>query len=233
LSHHEQEITALVVTPDGERLISGSSDRRITAWNTVRGEVERTWQAHSNAPCSLVACPDGFHVISGGSDGTFAGESTVKVWDVRTGEIVRTIDDFNGAVSNVLLDPTGRYLVTRSPVIEYEYEVYAVALSADGKTLASGSKDKTITLWDIGSGEPITRLTDAKGAITAIAFADDGRWLIGSSTDHCTRVWCARSGRLLGCQTTTAIVTCILDRGHELWFGMSDGTIGVCRVASG
>jgi WD40 repeat protein len=68
--------------------------------------------------------------------------------------------------------------------------VLAVAFSPDGKTLASGSNDDTIILWDVASrrriGRPLARHTDQ---VKALAFSPDGKTLATGSADHTIVLW--------------------------------------------
>jgi WD40 repeat protein len=53
--------------------------------------------------------------------------------------------------------------------------VLSIAISPDGRSLASGSGDKTIRLWDLASGKELRRLKGHTDGVRSVAFAPDGR----------------------------------------------------------
>jgi len=55
--------------------------------------------------------------------------------------------------------------------------VPVVAFSPDGKLLAAGSKDRSVSLWKPVTGECVQRITDLPSAVQTLAFSPDGRWL--------------------------------------------------------
>jgi len=76
------------------------------------------------------------------------------------------------------------------PLTGYTDGVSSVAFSPDGKTLASGSYDNTIRLWDVATGRPIgSPLTGHTGQVLSVAFSPDGKTLASGSFDHTIRLW--------------------------------------------
>jgi serine/threonine protein kinase len=77
--------------------------------------------------------------------------------------------------------------------------VDSVAFSTDGRTLASGSNDNTIKLWNVNSGQLLRTLTGHSDSVDSVAFSPDGRTLAsgGYGNDHTIKLWDAASGQLL------------------------------------
>ena len=71
----------------------------------------------------------------------------------------------------------------------HESAVDCVAISPDGQTLASGSSDQTIKLWNLKTGDLLCTLTGHKGSVWSVAFSPDGQMLASSSEDQTIKLW--------------------------------------------
>jgi WD40 repeat protein len=70
-----------------------------------------------------------------------------------------------------------------------EGRVNSVAFSPDGKTLAGGSTDALIRLWNVATGREVGSLRAEQGPVSCVAFAPDGNGLAAVGKDRTVRLW--------------------------------------------
>jgi WD40 repeat protein len=169
LGTHAQEIRGLVFSPDkdGRWLASASGDGVVKVWDAKRldqsQQAYRTFQSRVPGPSLTVAfSPDGHRLAAA------AKKNTVRIWDVETRRELQTLQGHNGDVYTVAFSPDqdGRWLASAgedSAVKIWDSQsgalvrnlrghtglVSTLAFSPDGKRLCSGSRDKTVKVWDL------------------------------------------------------------------------------------
>ncbi len=114
--------------------------------------------------------------------------------------------------------------------------VFCIAFSPDGKTLASGSEDKTVRLWDVETGAQRTTLSGHTDGVGCIAFSPDGKTLASGSADKTVRLWdVATSTERATLSGPTDRVTCIAfsPNGKTLASGSRDQIIWLWNVETG
>ncbi len=86
-------------------------------------------------------------------------------------------------------DPNARAADESAADLNRTGGVFSLALSTDGRTLASGSIDGTVKLWDPTGLRDVLTLPVGKAEVKCVAFSPDGKTLAGIATDGKVRVW--------------------------------------------
>ncbi|EKF04447.1 kinase domain protein [Tolypothrix sp. PCC 7601] len=112
--------------------------------------------------------------------------------------------------------------------------VYSVAISPDGKTLASGSADSTIKLWNIPRGEPIRTLTGHSGLIYSVAISPDGKTLASGSFDTTIKLWNLATGEQIGTLTrhSNSVYSVAISPDGNTLASIADNTIKLWNLAT-
>ena len=118
----------------------------------------------------------------------------------------------------------------------HEGQVNAVAFSPDGRTVASGSADRTVQLWQATNGSCVRRLLGHQGWVMCVAFSPDGTTLASGSEDKTVRLWRVTDGRCLrelSGHTNAVVAVAFSPDGATLATGSLDDSIRLWRVSDG
>jgi len=114
------------------------------------------------------------------------------------------------------------------PLTGHTDTLLATAFSPDGRTLATGSCDATIRLWDLATGQTTTILTPRGGYVVCVTVSPDGRTLASASLDRTVRLWDPATGEptatLFGHAEFVTSAAFSTD-GRTLATGSRDGTV--------
>jgi WD40 repeat protein len=75
--------------------------------------------------------------------------------------------------------------------------VLSVAFSPDGQRIISGSRDTSMVLWDMPSGNLMQRFEGHTADVTGVVFSQDGQRILSSSVDNSVLLWSVASGEIL------------------------------------
>jgi WD40 repeat protein len=128
---------------------------------------------------SIVFSPDSRYVYYGGQEGRLY----IGTVEPEPGErIAAWIPARRGQPKLAMVEPQTTWK-------GHEGTVLAMAVTPDGRTLASGGADRTIHLWELPTGRSLARWEAHDANVTALAFRPDGRTLVSGAADGTLKLW--------------------------------------------
>jgi WD40 repeat protein len=164
---HEGAVLDVAVTPDGRRALSAARDGTLILWDLVDAAEIQRLRGHRMMVYDVAFTADGHRALScsgAANPGTSTSNATVKLWDLQTGEVLRSFDA-----------PTG--------------VLFQVAVSLDDQTALVSSPAPGVSILDLNSWEQVGVLSGHEGWVPCIEFTPDGRWALSGSVDGTLIVW--------------------------------------------
>jgi WD40 repeat protein len=192
---------AVVVSPNGKFVVVADADGTVRMLDFATGKEERAFRGHTGPVPAVAISGDGRYVATAGSD------KTARLFETATGkEVVKR--EFPGDVTCVwvnmdgtrVLTCSGKEILVWNPTSEptknlvtftgHSAAVTAVASDSKGSVIVSGAKDRTICVWEPGTGKTLHVFPAAHTAdIKSIAVDPTGKFAISGGTDMAVAFW--------------------------------------------
>ena len=208
---HSAAVYSCGFNHNGSVLATAGMDRGIFLWDVNIGDGSNNFnvmRGHKNAVLQLQWLPCAANQLV-----SCSADKTVSLWDANRGQRLCKFSEHTGIINSVACagapapdivlsgsdDCTAVLWDLRSPQPQaslfLDYQVTAVALSADARTAYTGGLDNVVRVWDLRQGEPERPLWELSGhtdTITGLALSPDGCTLLSNGMDNALRSWNVR-----------------------------------------
>jgi len=242
-SAHNDLVSAIAFSPDGERLVTGSRDKTAKLWD-LSGKLIQEFKNHKGEVYDVAFSPDGTSVLTGSWD------SKAKLWKLGENSDPIEFKGHWGAILSVAFSPDGQQILTGSfdntmrlwdlegnlldDFKGHQGEIRSVSFIEDGKTILSASRDGTARIWF--RGHTIKTRIEQNQAIRSVRFDPEGGTTFLNGTQGKAQIWnfngelqhefsCAGSGMVYSAVYSpdgATIVTSSGDGTVQMW--KKDGT---------
>lgn len=151
---HEDAITAVAVSPEGQRMVTGSCDRMLCLWDLKTGVMLKKMEGNHHEVRALAVSRDGRMIASGGDKGE------IIIWHGETGE----------------------YLI--QVTMADSYTIFSLDFSPDGTVLASGSMDWMTKFWSTATWKMEGNPIESSSWVNCIRYSPSGELLAITSSTH-------------------------------------------------
>jgi WD40 repeat protein len=218
----------------------------INIWN-LKTEEKLMFRAHRSQITDIVSY--------GGNKLVSAGGSTIKIWNSTTGGLIESRDYQSKFTKPACIAASvdGKII---SGLCNFEIEIWnpgaeqelvlsghqkviaCIAVSPDGKKIASGSYDNTIKIWDSETGKETMTLTGYHSRTRCIAFSADGKKIASGSrnnndNNNTIKVWDSETGEELMTLNAHGAVRYIRVDIDRILAGCADGNIQSLDITTG
>lgn len=209
---HESDVLFVSFAANDRIIVSASKDGSVKVWDTSTGGFIRALEREIERITGLAVSPDGKSVV------TSSTLDAIQIWDLETGRKTRTL---HASVPDEVGKPFASFILGRarsqSMGVELGERVHSIALSPDGKYIASGSPAGNnyggspkymVVLWDAATGKVLRKFGQQDGLISALSFSRDSRYLLSGGggngheigtedADNSVRLWDITTGNLV------------------------------------
>jgi WD40 repeat protein len=177
---HYDEISALAFSADGRFLATAAEDRLVLIWDTKTGIQAGKLEGHTDRVDDLAWSPSGHRIASAGWD------TSVRIWDPASEELLALLNGQGECVHAVRFTPDGKAIVcgdsngflrvwdyeklkVKGELLAHRSPLRVLAVSSDGRTVATGGLDRVVTFASLPKVEPMFEDEAPRSAVVSLA----------------------------------------------------------------
>uniref|UniRef100_A0A8C3THA8 Neutral sphingomyelinase activation associated factor n=1 Tax=Chelydra serpentina TaxID=8475 RepID=A0A8C3THA8_CHESE len=209
VSFSNMALSSCLILPGDTTVISSSWDNHIYFYSVAFGRRQDTLMGHDDAVSKI--CWHDNRLYSASWD------STVKVWHCVPAEVLGT----------------KRHHFELLAELEHDVSVNTIHLNAANAMLVSGTKEGTISIWDVTTATMLHQLSCHSGTVYDAAFSPDSRHLLSTGEDGCFKVIDVQTGMLISSMASEQPQRCFKWDGHTVLSGSQSGELLVWDLLAG
>ncbi|KAG0175066.1 protein with putative role during mitosis [Apophysomyces sp. BC1015] len=219
---HDHSVSSVSFLPSGDKLVSSSRDKTIKLWDFASGYCVKTYSGHLEWVRSVLPSEDGRLLVTASND------QTARVWDTQSGETKMDFRGHDHVVECAIFAPINAYPYIQELIGD---ESKSRDPGVPGYYVVTGSRDKTIKLWDSGSGQLLATLVGHDNWVRGLVVHPSGKYLLSASDDKTIKIWDLKTGRCMKtleahahfvtcisyCQISPVVATGSVDQTVKVW----------------
>ena len=199
LENHVTGVNSVAFSSDGRWFAAAANDSSIRLWHLTTGRELPRLSGHMSYVNSVAFSPDNQLLASGSNSGA------IKVWDLSTAQVAYSLPRQGGGVNIVAFSADGKSLAAGGIDNKVEIwdleskrvrfltghseEITSLVFIESGNKLISASRDKTVRVWNVNSGEAISSFDNLAAEVNALSVSPDGQLLAAANVDKTVRLW--------------------------------------------
>ncbi|CAD5212454.1 unnamed protein product [Bursaphelenchus okinawaensis] len=157
---HKKQITACIIHPDGDNVVSASQDATVKIWSKSNEQAKHTINIHTGSVNDISLHPTNDYLFA------FSEDQHWSVIDLNVGQaLVKVKDD------------------------QDEAPITCGRCHPDGLIFGLGTRDGNVKIWDVRNQKRVALFTGHQGTVKSLAFSENGYYLASGAEEGEVKIW--------------------------------------------